>query len=141
MILRDQAAIEAWRWPHFVPSEFVCHCGCGTLLIDSEHLDKLERLRCKCGFPLKVTSGYRCPKHNVLVAHTGDAGPHTTGKATDFGVEREQSYLLVAFALQCDPLFRMPGVGIGQREGTARLVHLDSLTAADGFPRPMLCTY
>jgi len=140
-ILKDAEAVEAWRWPHFVPADMRCKCGCGVLLIDEDHMDRLEYLRSKCQFPLIVTSGYRCPQHNLAVAETGLAGPHTTGKATDFSIEGERAYLLVTFALSCEPPCHMSGVGIGQRDGTPRLVHLDSLTAADGFPRPRIWTY
>lgn len=139
-VLRGAAAVDAWHWQFFAPTEFVCHCGCGGLVIDPEHMDKLERLRCRCGFALVVSSGYRCPEYNAKVSETGESGPHTTGKATDIKILGESAYLLVSFALACDPKTHMTGVGISQH-GTSRFVHLDSLTEADGFPRPRLWSY
>lgn len=146
MILQGDAAIENWRWPHYGPSEMTCHCGCGVLLIDEAHMNSLECLRAKCNFPLVVSSGYRCPAYNLKVAHTGEKGPHTTGKATDFSILGEQAALLVRFAMSldltsCANAVPIMGLGISQREGVGRFVHLDSLTEADGYPRPRVWGY
>lgn len=97
---------------------------------------KLEAVREECGFPLPVTSGYRCPKHNQSVSTTGEGGPHTTGRAVDIAVSGEQAFRLIQVAI----LHGMTGFGLRQ-SGTSRFVHLDDLTLDDGYPRPRFWTY
>ena len=68
---------------HFDPSEFACHCGtCGSdgHEMNIDFVAMLDDLRERCGFPFRVTSGYRCPAHNQQVSTTGPDGPHTTGR-------------------------------------------------------------
>ena len=45
--------------------EFPCPCGCTTQMIDRELVEKMQALRDKLGKKVKVTSGYRCVKHNA----------------------------------------------------------------------------
>lgn len=55
--------------PHFKRSELVCPC-CGELIEDDlfrRHMDNLEKMRVLADFPIVVTSGHRCPKHNIEV--------------------------------------------------------------------------
>lgn len=123
--------------PHFSTEELTCHCGCG-MLPRMESVDRLERLRVRCGFPFKVNSGARCAKHNREVATTGDDGPHTKGQAFDIGVAGEQALELVDHARAEG----FTGVGVNQKgphEG--RLVHIDDLPNADGQPRPWIWSY
>ena len=88
--------------------------------MDPRFIDDLDDLRERCGFPLIVTSGYRCPDHNDAVSSTGRTGPHTTGKATDFGVDRERATIVLEHALQMD----FKGIGVNQK-GAGRFIHLD----------------
>lgn len=103
----------------------------------NEFIVYLNELRRRCGFPLVVSSGYRSPEYNASVSTTGDNGPHTTGKAVDFAVSREQAYIVLreAFAMGV-----FTGIGIKQH-GEGRFIHLDILTAAEGYPRPMIWSY
>ena len=121
-------------WKYFTRDEFACKCGCGTNLIKDAFVGRLDLLREKCGFPLHVNSGYRCPKHNAAVSETGGTGPHTTGEAADIKVDRTNAYVLLghAFALG------FTGIGI-QQKGASRYVHLDTLVAP--APRPTVWSY
>jgi zinc D-Ala-D-Ala carboxypeptidase len=111
------------RWKHFRRDEFACKgkdcCG-GSNAISDDLIDLLEDLRDGVGFPLVVTSGYRCPLHNTRVSTTGEAGPHTTGLAADLGVDRERAVIVLQYAL------RMPFMGFGvNQKGSGRFIHLD----------------
>ena len=57
--------------------------------INSDMLDLIQEARNELG-PLSITSAYRCPSHNNSVSSTGEAGPHTTGKALDIAVKNSQ---------------------------------------------------
>jgi len=51
---------------HFMYSDFICPC-CDRLKIVPglyRHMELLEQMRRELGFPIVVTSGYRCEMHN-----------------------------------------------------------------------------
>jgi len=48
-------------------------------------MDRLQDLREVCGFPFKVTSGYRCEKHNKEVSKKSK-GQHSRGLAVDISI-------------------------------------------------------
>lgn len=126
-------------WRHFKLDEFACRgidcCG-GKNLMSTAFVDMLDDLRDACGFPLPVTSGYRCPEYNAKVSSTGLTGPHTTGRAADLGVSRKQAYEVLSWA------FRLGFTGIGVKQtGDGRFIHLDNLPAAEGQPRPTIWGY
>jgi zinc D-Ala-D-Ala carboxypeptidase len=124
-------------YPNFSRSEFECQCGCGRADMDPEFMHTVQGLRIAVGHSLRVTSGYRCPKHNNNVSSTGLDGPHTTGKAVDFGINRTQAYWLMVHALGAG----ITGLGFNQKGGK-RFLHLDTLTEDEGhFPRPTIWSY
>src|SRR6185312_8921618 len=104
------AAKASWRWPNFTPEEMACH-GDGTLVVDEEFMDRLQALRTKLGFPLPISSGYRSPSYNSAVSHTGDDGPHTTGRAADIVIRGSSAVKLIAAALDLG----FTGIGISQK--------------------------
>lgn len=121
-------------WKHFKLDEFACkHCGENKIARD--FVDKIDALREACGFALPVTSGYRCPEHNNKVSTTGLSGPHTTGRAVDFGVRGQQAFTLVQLALARG----FTGIGVNQKGG-ARFIHIDDLPNAVQ-PRPVFWSY
>ena len=127
----------------FKDTEFFCkgrNCGCEhNVSITKDFRIKLNILRYKCGFPFIISSGYRCPVHNKAVAKTGDAGPHTTGRAVDIKVYGADTYLLLKEVFS---LGFFNGVGIKQHGSVgSRYVHIDDLTEEDGFPRPRVFSY
>jgi zinc D-Ala-D-Ala carboxypeptidase len=126
-------------WKYFRPDEFRCkgvNCCGGANQIRTAFVDRLDVLRSRCGFPLVVTSGYRCPVHNARVSSTGDHGPHTTGMAVDIAVSRHRAWKLIGEALAMG----FTGIGIKQH-GTDRFVHLDDLKEPIHAPRPTIWTY
>lgn len=121
-------------WRYFKRDDFACKCGNCSNLIDDQFISSLDTLRDRVGFPLLVTSGYRCPDHNQKVSSTGPNGPHTTGLAVDLAVSHDKAYLVAREA------FRMGFTGIGVRgHGTGRFVHLDAIS--DETIRPRLWSY
>lgn len=71
--------------PHFNSSEFACQCGKNhDYMIDSKLIDLLEMIHnhfdCRA---IIITSGFRCPDHDISVGGTGK-GMHTKGMAADF---------------------------------------------------------
>lgn len=64
----------------------------------------LQQVRDGFGFPMKVTSGYRCPKHNKAVGGS-DNSDHMQGKAVDIlcvegGRRREIVYLALTVGIR-----------------------------------------
>ena len=121
---------------YFQLGEFACQCGCDQNLIDHQFVTELDDLRHRLGFALLITSGYRCPDYNAKVSSTGRAGPHTTGRAADLGVDRTRAYEVVQTAL----LMQFTGIGVKQH-GSSRFIHLDNLPNGPGQPRPTVWSY
>lgn len=120
------------RWMHFKIEEFTCSCGCDLALMQYDFIDRLDTLRSILGFPLIVSSGYRCPSHNEEVSTTGKTGPHTTGRAVDFAVHGEEAYKLLAEANK----FLFSGIGVNQKSAYKnRFIHLDDLPVGEFRPR------
>lgn len=135
------AAIPAglWRWPHVSPAkEWACR-GTGTILIDTDTLDRFELLRSLCGWPLIINSGYRSPVYNAAVSATGLTGPHTTGRACDIRIYGERAYKLIEIATTIG----YTGIGVNQKGAVpGRYLHLDDLPLGDALlPRPAIWSY
>ncbi len=74
---------------HFDEWEFACpHCGrCAE--IHPRLIELLEKLRENIGgYPLHITSGYRCPEHNAEVDGVPDS-QHLRGTAADIACPRQ----------------------------------------------------
>ena len=120
-ILDKKAGIKLTK--DFSSNEFDCKCSnssCKTTLIDLEHVITLQKLRDLVG-PLKITSGFRCKKHNKSVGGS-DTSQHLKGTATDIQSKRIQPNIIQATA---DVMFN--GVGsydtfthVDSREGTLK---------------------
>lgn len=124
---------------YFTLREFGCkgnNCCGGQNLIDHQFVTELDELRHRYGAPLKVSSGYRCPDHNAKVSSTGRTGPHVSGRACDFAVDRTNALKLLKLALEMG----FTGIGI-QQKGAGRFIHLDNLPNAVGQPRPTIWSY
>lgn len=103
--------------------------------MDMEFMNRLQSLRELCNFPLSISSGFRCLKHNAEVSSTGDSGPHTTGMAVDILISGEKAHQLLKNALRLG----FTGIGISQKgEHGKRYIHVD--TVKNG-PRPMVWSY
>jgi len=106
-------------WANFKRQEFKCSC-CGEEAMRDDFIDKLQKLRDYLGFPLKITSGYRCGEHPVEVKKS-TVGTHRQGIAADIAVSREQAYRVVCAAKE----FGFTGIGVAQK-GNCRFIHLDA---------------
>ena len=99
----------------FKLEEFACPC-CGKNNIDMHLVHMLDHLRVWMAQPLKITSGYRCEKHNREVGGVPNSA-HLKGLAVDIHVpDSKFRFFLIHFAII---------VGF-QRIGVAKnFVHLD----------------
>ena len=122
--------------PNFSTSEMACsHCQKADM--DEEFMRVLQSIRDEMQRPLKITSGFRCEKHNAKVSSTGKNGPHTFGKAADILISGADAMRLFAVAQK----HGVSGVGMSQRgDHSKRFVHLDILSPDEG-PRPTVWTY
>lgn len=122
----------------FSEKELVCSCGCGDAGMDDVFMQKLDKLREAVGEPVKLSSAYRCPKHNAAVAKTGAAGPHTTRRAVDILCSGALALKVLANAGR----FGFTGIGIKQHgPHTGRFIHLDDLPNGAAQPRPHIWSY
>jgi zinc D-Ala-D-Ala carboxypeptidase len=121
-------------WKYFTEDEMRCKCGCGRCEMDEEFMRLLDKMRGRCGFPFKVTSGFRCPQYNAQVSITGADGPHTTGKAADIALSERRKYFALDELFGLVDTFR--GIGIGND-----FIHLDTLTPEERPSRPCVWTY
>ena len=104
---------------YFKRSEFFCKCGCGEADMDEQFMRKLDSARETLGFPLPISSGYRCPRHNNNVSSTGFTGPHTTGKACDIALSHARASRALGVLH-----FLFEGMGVNQK-GEGRFLHVD----------------
>jgi len=66
---------------NFTAEEFECPC-CKGCEIDIDFVKKLQKIRSKVGFGMKINSGWRCEKHNAEVSKRS-MGDHVKGLACD----------------------------------------------------------
>jgi zinc D-Ala-D-Ala carboxypeptidase len=120
-------------WKHFTSAEMSCLC-CGEEHMDENFMEKLEAIREECGFPFKISSAYRCEKHNIRVGgKTGSA--HSKGHAVDIVVNGANALMLVSIAKK----HGFTGIGVSQRgPHNVRFIHLDDMTTG---LRPYIWSY
>lgn len=71
---------------NFHLSEYSCKCNdCDEVLVDLDHIAKLQQLRHDLGSPIIITSAYRCSAHNKAVGGATHS-QHKLGSATDIQV-------------------------------------------------------
>lgn len=72
---------------NFSRAEFECQCGqCDYDTVDAELIIVLQSLRDYIGKPITITSGNRCPEHNVNIGGTKNSY-HVKGRAADIQVK------------------------------------------------------
>ena len=107
---------------NFSYEEFDCK-ETGENEMETRFLVKLQALRYDYGKPLTITSGYRSEKHSIEVAKSAP-GSHSSGLTADIAVgPGEDVHRLLELAFR----HGFTGIGISQREGQPRFVHLDLL--------------
>ena len=112
---------------NFHSDEFECRCGCGLSghNMNEQFIDILQKIRAQIDFPLIVTSGIRCKKHNEKVGARNSK--HLLGIAADFYITNAiDRYELVEFAINYGL-----SVGVGKD-----FIHLDMRKTT-----PVLFTY
>jgi uncharacterized protein YcbK (DUF882 family) len=138
----NAAAVPAgvWAWPHVLPNEWADRQD-GSIVIETDFMDRLERLRARFGKPFLFNSCYRTPAHNVAVsAVKSDDGPHTLGLACDIRVTGGDVFRLIQLAIAEG----FTGIGVSQKIGSAvdeRYVHLDMAPNRPQAPRPLVWSY
>ena len=133
------------NWPFFRAEELKCKCGhCDGGTMNKFFMQRLVNVRENLGFPLVVSSAYRCPAYNAEISDTGKVGPHTTGRAIDIQIYGHRAHLLIQAAHRWGVLGpNHGGLGLYQRGPRhKRFIHLDDLSQIDGFKtRPWVWTY
>lgn len=87
LMFNQPSSQENWNFPHFEKSEFTCKCGCELNNINYNLVNILEDIRSHFGdYPLIITSGCRCSKHNANVGGV-EGSRHVIGKASDFYIQ------------------------------------------------------
>ena len=119
-------------YPNFSKAEFDCkHTGNNEM--KPEFMALLQKLRTEYGKSMTITSGYRDPTHPIE-ARKAKPGTHASGLAADIGCDGRGAYELVLLAFKLG----FTGIGVSQRTGVGRFVHLDILTDS---PRPNMWGY
>lgn len=107
------------KYQNFSKREFDCR-ETGENRMSAEFMDKLQALRIRYGKPMRITSGYRSPRHSIEAAKA-NPGTHAQGIACDVGVQGADALLLVKLALDMG----FTGIGVSQKSTGARFIHLD----------------
>lgn len=77
---------------NFKVREFACKDGSDSVIVDSQLVEKLQKLRDKCGKPIVINSAYRTVSHNKKVGGS-PTSQHMNGRAADIvihGLSPEQ---------------------------------------------------
>lgn len=93
----------------FSSKEFECKC-CGKLVHDNRLSVALQAIRDRVGRPVRITSGYRCPKHNKAIGGA-PASLHVSGEAADYQISG-YSVIEMAAVAESSPDFRNGAVGM-----------------------------
>ena len=100
---------------HFHLKEFDCPC-CGKNNIDLNLVKTLDKVRDELGYPIFITSGCRCEKHNAFVGGVKNSA-HLFGLACDIRVPDNHFRLKLLKLLFENGISRM---GIGEN-----FIHID----------------
>lgn len=68
----------------FTKEEFSCKCGCGVRM-NRDFVFRVDSLRARVGFPIVITSGYRCESHNKAIGGATNS-QHVKGLAADLKI-------------------------------------------------------
>lgn len=93
----DPETLLDWqkRWPNFSPTELMSK-GDGSLVVNYEALDKLQRLRTAWRRPMRILSAYRDPAHNTRVGGAAKS-LHMQGRAFDIEFVGTNDAQIVSF--------------------------------------------
>ena len=103
--------------------------------MDREYMVQLVWLRRNLGWPLPVSSGFRCINWDNEIR---GAGVHPTGHSSDILIYGHRVWELLRLALKAG----FTGIGLKQYgPHRKRFVHLDDLLNGPNRPRPWIWTY
>lgn len=127
-------------WPYFDFKELVSE-DCGLHRMDEDFMLRLVSLRHVFGVPLNVTSAFRTIEENERVGG-GKHSAHLYGRAVDIAIRGGAAKELIGMALNLG----FTGIGISQRKGQPRFIHLDDMGTKLGddqrlIARPMIWSY
>jgi len=136
---------DSWpksRWPNFSFNEIACQ-ETGECEMNEDTMDRLQELRSEYGRGLRISSGFRSPRHSIEAKKKDPEGnprpgSHATGRAIDIAVRGEDAYMVLALATSLG----FTGIGVSQK-GDNIFLHLDDIQSDDNFhvPRPTLWSY
>ena len=123
---------EYFENPYFSIDELKCRCGCNTYRFDKDFLLKLISLREDFGSAMNVSSGYRCENHPAEThkAEIHRPGVHQMSRAADIHIDGEDAYKLLSLTI-----LRGFRVGVSQKSGEGKYIHIDDLNSADDGDR------
>lgn len=107
--------------------------------MNADTMRKLVALRRDVGFPLPVSSAYRCPSHPSEAGKDGKhPGAHAQGQGVDILVSGRRAYRVLEAAFR----HGFTGIGVSQRgPHESRFVHLDDLPGRAQKMRPAVWSY
>lgn len=120
---------------HFTFQELACK-HCGQLHWTEDDLRALEELRVAFDRPMHLSSAYRCPVHPEEASKPGGGGAHTRC-AVDVECSGADAYALIATAIHQG----WSGIGVSQKKGSSRFIHLDRDLPRPNAPRPTVWSY
>lgn len=110
---------------NFKSTEFDCNgkgC-CSETLIDSKLVEYLQKIRDHFGKPVKISSSYRCIKHNRAIG-SKDTSKHTQGMAADIKVDGVKPAEVAKYAESIG----VKGIGLYETDKDGHFVHIDTRT-------------
>lgn len=122
------------KYPNFTREEFDCK-ETGENEMQDFFMEKIQAIRTEYCQPMKVNSGYRSPLHS-LEAKKSKPGEHCHGCAVDIACSSKEALAIIAIALKLG----ITRVGVSQRNGVGRYVHLGMGDISKSFP-PAIWSY
>lgn len=102
---------------YFNAKEFACQ-HCGEENINSDLVERVDKLRGLYGLPIKITSGYRCPDHPLTV--TRPTSSHALGLAADLAAKTSRERYMLLELIFKHQLFKRIGIS-----GINKFIHVD----------------
>ena len=123
---------------NFVVSEFACKDGSDKVLIDTELVEILQKIRTKFKKPVEITSAYRHDVYNKKIGGASNS-QHTKGKAADMYISGVEPEDIVRYAEYLMP--NMGGIGlygnfvhVDVRANRSRWTNFGTEKVVSGFP-------
>lgn len=102
------------KYPNFTEQEFLCQ-ETGEINMQERFMTLLQELRYRYGKSMRITSGYRSPRHSIE-ARKKELGTHAQGIAADIYAVGPDKYRLVKMAFELG----FTGIGVA-----SNFIHLD----------------